>query len=109
MAWLGCKLIVYQISGTSEKRSSHCGRATPHHLAREQLHSISTTGCGGIWPLYEVENGKLSLYGKTDQIANRRFKRLPVRDYLVKQGKFAHFTEEDTEFFQDKIDETWDK
>jgi len=63
----------------------------------------------GIWPLYEVIEGKLKLYGKTEQIANGKLKRLPVRDYLLKQGRFAHFTEEDIEFFQSKIDEMWDK
>ena len=63
----------------------------------------------GIWPLYEVECGKLSLYGKTEQIAKGRFKRLPVRDYLLKQGRFAHFTVDDIAFFQRKVDEMWDK
>jgi pyruvate ferredoxin oxidoreductase beta subunit len=28
---------------------------------------------------------------------------------LLKQGRFAHFIEEDIEFFQSKIDEMWDK
>ena len=63
----------------------------------------------GIWPLYEVESGKLKLYGKTEQIANGRFKRLPVRDYLLKQGRFARVTEENIEFFQSKVDEIWNK
>jgi pyruvate ferredoxin oxidoreductase beta subunit len=63
----------------------------------------------GIFPLYEVENGKLKLYGKTRDIASGRFKRLPVRDYLLKQGRFAHFIDEDVEYFQSKIDEMWDK
>jgi pyruvate ferredoxin oxidoreductase beta subunit len=63
----------------------------------------------GIWPPYEVENGKLSLYGKTEQIAKGKFKRLPVRDYLLKQGRFANFTEEDIAFFQSKINEMSDK
>jgi len=63
----------------------------------------------GIWPLYEVECGKLRLYGKTEQIAKARFKRLPVRDYLLRQGRFAHFSEEDVEFFQSKVDEMWER
>jgi pyruvate ferredoxin oxidoreductase beta subunit len=63
----------------------------------------------GIWPLYEIENGVLKFYGKTQQIARGRFKRLPVRDYLLKQGRFAHFTDEDIEFFQSKVDEMWEK
>ena len=63
----------------------------------------------GIWPLDEIECGKLRLYGKTEQIANGRFKRLPVRDYLLKQGRFAHFIDEDIEYFQSKIDDMWNK
>jgi pyruvate ferredoxin oxidoreductase beta subunit len=61
----------------------------------------------GIWPLYEVEKGVLKLYGKTREIAEGRFKRLPVQDYLLKQGRFAHFTEEDIAFFQSQIDDMW--
>jgi pyruvate ferredoxin oxidoreductase beta subunit len=61
----------------------------------------------GIWPLYEIEDGKLKLYGKTQQIADGKFKRLPVRDYLLKQGRFAHFADEDIDFFQSKVDDMW--
>ena len=61
----------------------------------------------GIWPLYEVEKGELKLYGKTREIAEGRYKRLPVADYLLKQGRFAHFTEEDLAYFQSRVDEMW--
>jgi pyruvate ferredoxin oxidoreductase beta subunit len=30
-----------------------------------------------------------------------------VREYLSKQGRFAHFTEEDYDYFQKRIDEQW--
>src|SRR5213075_1120340 len=63
----------------------------------------------GIWPLWQVEDGKLSLIGKTRDIADGRLKRIPVRDYLLKQGRFAHFTDEDIDYFQSKVDETWNK
>ena len=63
----------------------------------------------GIFPLYEIENGKLTYYGKTKEILSGRMKRLPVRDYLLKQGRFAHFIEEDINYFQSKIDEMWDR
>jgi pyruvate ferredoxin oxidoreductase beta subunit len=63
----------------------------------------------GIWPLYEIENGVVKLYGKSKQIADGKFKRLPVKDYLEKQGRFNHFIDEDTEFFQSKVDEMWTK
>jgi len=38
-------------------------------LAFELGHLAVNTG---IWPLYEVECGKLKLYGKTEQIAKNR-------------------------------------
>ena len=48
----------------------------------------------GIFPLYEVEDGVVRYYGKTKAIVEGR-PRKPVREYLLKQGRFAHFTEED--------------
>ncbi len=73
-------------------------------LAYEIGHLAVNTG---IWPLYEVENGELKLYGKTREIAEGRFKRLPVEEYLLKQGRFAHFTDEDVAFFQSQVDDMW--
>jgi pyruvate ferredoxin oxidoreductase beta subunit len=63
----------------------------------------------GIWPLYEVEEGKVKLYGKSRQIGKGLRERKPVREYLERQGRFAHFIEEDFEYFQAKIDDMWEK
>lgn len=63
----------------------------------------------GIWPLYEVEDGALKLVGKTRDIAQGRTRRRPVKDYLLRQGRFAHFTEEDLAYFQGKVDEMWER
>ena len=63
----------------------------------------------GIWPLYEVENGVLKLFGKTKMIADGKAARVPVREYLLKQGRFSHFTDDDVDYFQSKIDEMWNK
>jgi pyruvate ferredoxin oxidoreductase beta subunit len=63
----------------------------------------------GIFPLYEMVEGKLEYIGKTKLIVNGKLKRLPVRDYLLKQGRFSHFTDDDVEYFQSKVDEMWDK
>jgi pyruvate ferredoxin oxidoreductase beta subunit len=63
----------------------------------------------GVWPLYQIEEGKLELFGRTKQIVNGQYKRKPVRDYLLRQGRFAHFTDEDIEYFQAKTDEMWEK
>jgi len=58
--------------------------------------------------LFEVEDNILRLTGTTKSIAEGRFQRKPVREYLMRQGRFAHFTDEDIEFFQKKIDRQWD-
>src|SRR3990170_3747494 len=63
----------------------------------------------GIWPLYEVEDHRLMLYGRTKGIAEGRSKRKPVRDYLLRQGRFAHFTDDDIDYFQAKVDEMWER
>jgi pyruvate ferredoxin oxidoreductase beta subunit len=63
----------------------------------------------GIWPLYEVEDGVLRLTGRTQQIADKRIPRQPVRDYLLRQGRFAHFTDDDIDYFQSKVDQMWHK
>jgi pyruvate ferredoxin oxidoreductase beta subunit len=63
----------------------------------------------GVWPLYEVEDGVLKLTGRTQQIAAKKIPRQPVRDYLLKQGRFAHFTNDDIDYFQSKVDEMWEK
>jgi len=63
----------------------------------------------GIWPLYEVEDGVLRLTGRTQQIADKRIPRQPVRDYLLRQGRFAHFVDDDIDYFQSKVDEMWNK
>src|SRR5205814_159124 len=51
----------------------------------------------GIWPLYEVIDGVCNLTGPTRQIAEGRKKRKPVYEYLKRQGRFAHFADEDVE------------
>jgi pyruvate ferredoxin oxidoreductase beta subunit len=63
----------------------------------------------GVWPLYEVEDGKIRLTGRTQQIADGKIPRKPVRDYLLKQGRFAHFNNDDLDYFQSKIDQMWTK
>jgi len=63
----------------------------------------------GIWALWEMENHVVKLNGTTKAIASGRFKRKPVREYLSKQGRFAHFTDEDYAYFQKRVDEQWEK
>jgi pyruvate ferredoxin oxidoreductase beta subunit len=54
-----------------------------------------------------MEDHTVKLNGTTKSIAAGRAKRKPVREYLSKQGRFAHFIDEDYDFFQRRVDEQW--
>jgi len=56
----------------------------------------------GVFPLYEVENGKYKLSMK---VANRK----PVQDYLKPQGRFRHLSEDDIKTIQERTDEEYEK
>ena len=57
----------------------------------------------GLFPLTR------SLKGRSSTLTMRRRRRMPVREYLEKQGRFSHFTNEDYGFFQKKVDEMWEE
>jgi hypothetical protein len=38
-----------------------------------------------------------------------RLRRRPVAEYLRRQGRFAHFADEDTDYFQSQIDKMWEE
>ena len=63
----------------------------------------------GIWVQYEIVDGELILNGPSRAIARGIRQRKPVTEYLQRQGRFAHLTDEDLKFFQERIDETWEK
>ncbi|MBI1743994.1 pyruvate synthase [Candidatus Acetothermia bacterium] len=63
----------------------------------------------GIWVQYEVENHKLRMNGISKNIAEGRTPRKPVKEYLLKQGRFNHFIDEDFAYFQKKVDEQWEQ
>ncbi len=54
----------------------------------------------GIWPLYEIEDGKRTVSYKPAQ-----FK--PVADYLKAQKRFKHLNEEETKKIQEMVDTSW--
>jgi len=63
----------------------------------------------GIWPLYEIADRKFKMYGRSQRFASGTAKRKPVDEYLLRQGRFAHFTKEDIAYVQAKTDEMWEK
>ncbi len=63
----------------------------------------------GLWVQWEIEDGKLTYNGRSRTIASGRRKRKPISEYLKRQGRFAHFTEEDIVYFQTKVDAMWDE
>ncbi len=58
----------------------------------------------GIFPLYEILDGRVS-YTYDPRIKGR----LPVREYLEKQGRFAHFIDEDFDHIQGMLDTMWEE
>ncbi len=55
-----------------------------------------------IFPLYEVEDG-------VRFTINHEPRRLPVEEYLLKQGRFQHITEKEIKSIQREVDEEWEK
>ncbi|MBA4423787.1 MAG: pyruvate ferredoxin oxidoreductase [Syntrophus sp. (in: bacteria)] len=56
----------------------------------------------GIFPLYEVEDGKYRLTVEVPE------KRRPVQDYLKGQGRFRHLTPEQIQVIQERVDIEWE-
>ena len=61
-----------------------------------------------MWILYEVENGKLHLTGKSRNLLDKA-KRKPVVEYLTEQGRFNQVSEEDIKILQDWVDHNWEE
>ncbi|WP_287588862.1 3-methyl-2-oxobutanoate dehydrogenase subunit beta [Candidatus Borrarchaeum sp.] len=62
----------------------------------------------GMWILYEIENGQLTLTGKSKYLVNPA-KREPIEEYLKLQGRFAHITDEEIEQLKKIREEKWSK
>lgn len=57
------------------------------------------------WPLFEVEQGKWTLNYEPK-------KKLPIEDFLIKQGRFKHLFKKENEYligeFQKEVDRRWE-
>lgn len=56
----------------------------------------------GLWFLAEYENGEFTVNKNPEKFT-------PVKDYLKKQGRFSHLTEEDIEIITEQRDAKWQK
>jgi pyruvate ferredoxin oxidoreductase beta subunit len=56
----------------------------------------------GIFPLYEVENGKYKINLNSSALK-------PVADYLKMQGRFRHLSENEINYIQKKVNADWAK
>jgi len=52
-----------------------------------------------IFPLYEIENGKVHI--------TRKGRGLPITEYIKVQGRFQHLTEEEISAMQKAVDDAW--
>ena len=68
-------------------------------------HELGELGIkSGIFPLYEVIEGEVVYTYDC-----RKKGRIPVREYLVRQGRFAHLIDEDIDYIQKMVDQMWDE
>ncbi len=69
-------------------------------------HELGELGVrSGLLPLYEIINGEVVYTYDARKTGKGR---IPVREYLSRQGRFAHLTEEDIAYIQRMVDEMWD-
>lgn len=69
-------------------------------------HEIGELGIrSGLLPLYEIIEGKVTY----TYDARLKKNRIPVDDFLSKQGRFAHLIQEDVDHIQSMINEMWDE
>ena len=61
----------------------------------------------GIYPLYEIIDGKMFLSKESETFIDPK-KRLSVEDYLKKQGRFKHLTQQHIATYQEYINAQWD-
>ena len=75
------------------------GWRTPSDISPElSILAVETN----VFPLFEIEDGKR-------YTINHKPRRLPVQQYLLKQGRFRHLKEEQIRQIQMDVDEEWEK
>ena len=60
----------------------------------------------GMWVLYEIENGQMTLTGPSKNLLNKE-KRRPIEEYIKLQGRFRNISQEEIEKLQLWVDNQW--
>ncbi len=55
----------------------------------------------GVFPLYEVENGKYKITHKVEKLK-------PITDYIKGQGRFKHLSDDIISQIQEKVNVDWE-
>jgi pyruvate ferredoxin oxidoreductase beta subunit len=61
----------------------------------------------GIFPMYEIIDGKMFLSKESEHCLDPK-KRIPVADYLKRQGRFKHVTQQHIDTYQEYVNNQWD-
>jgi pyruvate ferredoxin oxidoreductase beta subunit len=61
----------------------------------------------GMWANWEMMDGKLTFQTPSSGLIKGMVKRIPVADYLLRQGRFDHLRKEDFDHIQKQLDKIW--
>ncbi len=78
------------------------------YLAEDTIELARLIVKTGMWILYEIEDGKLTLSKKSKPLLDPE-KRLPLVDYLSKQKRFANISEKALIELQEGVAAQWEK
>jgi pyruvate ferredoxin oxidoreductase beta subunit len=71
-------------------------------------HEMGELACkSGMWANWEMMDGKLTFQTPSSGIIKGMVKRIPVTDYLMRQGRFDHLRKEDFDHIQKQLDKIW--
>jgi pyruvate ferredoxin oxidoreductase beta subunit len=66
-----------------------------------------------VWPLYEYENGKLTLTADSERIAVGKQEKKPLMDWFSAQGRYKHLTKDKyiplVQTLQERLDAKWER
>ena len=78
------------------------------YLAEDSIEIAKLAVKTGLWILYEIEDGVLTLSKKSKALVDPS-KRLPIVEYISKQKRFASMSEKTMIEIQERIDHDWEK